>query len=252
MDAKNCEDEYTHPTADLIYTERNIPGPGVDGAEFESEFVVGCACEAQCSSGDCSCTLGKPNYENDRLVEDKVGPTVECNSHCLCGETCGNRLVQRGPLGCLNVVEAQGRGLGLSTSRLIRKGQFICEYAGEVVGLEEAKKRLERNGRGDNYVLVVNEHVGGKTITTCIDPRFIGNVGRFCNHSCEANSRLVPVRVEKASPRVALFARRDIEPGEEVTFNYADGVETSVHNISETPCLCGSSTCLRYLPHHSV
>lgn len=252
MDAKNCDDDYTHPTMDLIYTERNIPGPGINFVEFESEFAVGCSCEAQCSSGECSCTLGSPNYENDCLIEEKVGPIIECNSHCLCKEDCGNRLVQKGPLNSLKVIKSEGRGLGLSTSKFIRKGQFVCEYAGEVIGIEEAKKRFEENRNGVNYVLVVIEHIGEKKITTCIDPKYFGNIGRFCNHSCESNNRLVPVRVENASPRVCLFARRDIELGEEITFHYTEGGEVSVRNLSETICVCGSSTCLRYLPHHSI
>ncbi|XP_051162733.1 histone-lysine N-methyltransferase SETMAR [Leptopilina boulardi] len=249
MDVKNCVDEYYHPTMDLIYTENNIPGPGIDFIEFESEFINGCSCETLCLN--CSCAFGNKNYKNG-CIEEKIGPIIECNSHCHCNENCGNRLVQKGPLNCLNIIKTEGRGFGLSTSEFIKKGQFVCEYAGEVIDIEEAKKRFERNEKGVNYVLIVNEHIGEKIIKTCIDPSLIGNIGRYCNHSCESNCRLVPVRVEKASPRICLFARRNIESGEEITFNYAEGVDISVHNISETPCLCGSSNCLRYLPHNSV
>lgn len=145
-------------------------------------------------------------------------------------------------------------GFGLFTTKSIRKGQFICEYAGEVVGIEEAKKRLEENratGRM-NYVLVVLEHIGEKRITTCIDPAKFGNIGRYANHSCQPNSVLVPVRADIVVPRLCLFAIRDIEPMEEITFNYAGDATNSVQSLSETPCLCGSDGCLGYLPHSSV
>lgn len=252
MAVKNCADNYEHLTADQMYVEGNIPGPGVDLEEFESEFAVGCSCQTQCLTTLCSCTQGTPNYYNGCLVENKAGPIIECNSHCTCRENCGNRLVQMGPLNCLSIVESGGRGLGLSTSRSIRKGQFICEYAGEVIGVEEAERRFEKNKKSMNYVIVVSEYIGEKKVITCIDPQYFGNIGRYCNHSCEPNTCLIPVRVEKNSPRVCLFARKDIKPGEEITFHYAEGVDIAVHNLSQTPCLCGSITCQNYLPHHSL
>lgn len=252
MAVKNSTDEYNHLTSDVMYTECNIPGPGVDIDEFESEFTIGCECQTECSATQCACTRKNQNYINDCLIDDKSGPIVECNSNCSCRENCGNKLVQKGPLNCLSIVQSEGRGLGLSTSGLIKKGQFICEYAGEVIGIEEARRRFEENRKSMNYVIVISEYVGKEIVTTCIDPKYFGNIGRYCNHSCEPNAKLVPIRVEKASPRLCLFARRDIEIGEEITFHYAEGVDTSVQNVSETTCLCGSITCLRYLPHHSI
>ena len=252
MAMKNCTDKYEHLTPDIMYVEGNIPGPGVDPDEFESEFSVGCKCQTQCLATQCSCIRSFSSYINNCIVEEKQEPIIECNSYCACTENCGNRLVQRGPLNCLKIVESEGKGSGLSTTEFINKGQFICEYAGEVIDIEEAKRRFEENKRSMNYVIVIFEHVGKQKTTTCIDPKYFGNIGRYCNHSCEPNARLVPVRVERALPRVCLFACRDIEPGEEITFHYAEGVDTNVHNLSETPCLCGSSTCLSYLPHHSV
>ena len=145
-------------------------------------------------------------------------------------------------------------GFVLFTTKPIKKGQFICEYAGEVIGLEEAYKRFEINKAKNlmNYVLVVNEHIGEKKITTCIDPAKFGNIGRYSNHSCHPNAMLVPVRVDIVIPRLCLFAIDDIEPMNEITFNYAGDVDESVQNLSKTPCLCGSTSCLGYLPHCPV
>lgn len=255
MEATACMDEYEHAIPEVLYICKNIPGPGTSIENFEAEYSVGCSCTDRCAS-DCSCTRGSPNYANGRIIEKKLGPVVECNSHCSCSQVpkeCGNRLVQNGPLDSLVVADVGEKGLGLITEKRISKGQFICEYAGEVIGIEEARRRVEANKRADsmNYVLVVSEHVGEKAIVTCIDPEYFGNIGRYCNHSCQPNARLVPVRVEGPVPRLCLFASRNIEIGEELTFSYVDGVvDNSVHSLSDTPCLCNSISCSGYLPHN--
>lgn len=255
MEAKGCEDLYDHVQTDIIYVVTNIPGPGVDLDDFESEFSSGCNCELICDD-NCSCARFSFNYNNDCILEEKLsGPVVECNTHCKCDNNCGNRLVQCGPLDCLVITQTELKGYGLRTSKPIKKGQFICEYAGEVVGIEEAKRRIESNKieNSMNYVLIVSEHLNDqRIIKTCIDPKHFGNVGRYCNHSCEPNASLVPVRIEGMVPRLCLFASRDIKEGEEITFNYAGEEANSVQNLSETPCLCGSSKCVRYLPHNPV
>ena len=83
--------------------------------------------------------------------------------------------MQGGPLAGLPVVSVPGKGRGLVTTSPLMSGQFVCEYAGEVIGEsshwlifvtsdwpmsgsgeEEAGRRLarqEREGR-DNYILV--------------------------------------------------------------------------------------------------
>jgi histone-lysine N-methyltransferase SUV39H len=54
---------------------------------------------------------------------------------------------------------------------------------------------------------------------------------------------------------LALFAARDVEAGEELTFDYVDGEETDLIEDSRdkrkradmTKCLCGSKECRGYL-----
>ncbi|KAJ8686025.1 hypothetical protein QAD02_021818 [Eretmocerus hayati] len=253
-EAKYCPDEYEHPSSDLMYVVCNIPGPGVDPEDFELEYYIGCSCNQDCKD-QCSCTRGTQNYINEKLAIDNKNTIIECNTHCQCVESCGNRLVQFGPLNCLLIMKATNElmGYGLFTKKLIEKGKFICEYAGEVIGIDEASKRLEENKSKGlmNYVLVVSEYVGCTKITTCIDPAKFGNIGRYANHSREPNSILVPVRVDIAIPKLCLFAIKDIEPMSEITFNYAgeyDAVD-SVPGLSETSCLCGSEICNGRLPH---
>ena len=252
----NRADEYEHPG--LMYVASNIPGPGSRPDDFQSVFSTGCTCDdRQCRGADCSCTRGILNYVDERLTEGNINSIVECNVNCTCDETtCNNRLVQRGPLDCLVVLDTGNwKGLGLFTKEPITKGRFICEYAGEVIDIEEARLRLEANrARGlMNYVLVVREYVGEDSVmTTCIDPGLFGNVGRYANHSCRPNAQLMPVRVDIVVPRLCLFAIEDIAVNEEITFDYSGGADNSVQNLSETICCCGADNCLGYLPHCPV
>lgn len=250
MEASACPDEYEHTIPGVMYIVNNIPGSGIDIEDFESVYSVGCSCTSHCT--DCSCTRGFPNYINGVLAEKLSGPIVECNSCCTCKKDCGNRVVQNGPLNSLKVSEVGEKGFGLFTGKLIKRGQFICEYAGEVISIEEARHRVEANKNSMNYVLVVSEHIGDQTIVTCIDPKYFGNIGRYANHSCEPNANLLPVRIEGTTPRLCLFASRDIQVGEEVTFSYADGIANSARTFSKTRCLCGSSNCVGYLPHNTI
>lgn len=78
---------------------------------------------------------------------------------------------------------------------------------------------------------------------------------RFINHSCDPNMRIfarVGDHADKHIHDLALFAIKDIQKGEELTFDYVDGAsedfgepEDSIEDM--TRCLCGSSKCRRFL-----
>ncbi|XP_066581068.1 histone-lysine N-methyltransferase SETMAR [Prorops nasuta] len=244
-------DNYEHIDFNVMYVTKNIPGPGAEIENFESEYCSGCSCKLICK--DCICTRGSPNYVDDLIVEEKLlEPIIECNSYCICNNSCGNRLVQQGPLDCLEIVKSSKKGFCLQTNKLIRKGQFICEYAGEVIGLMEAKKRMEENKRNKsmNFVLVVFEHLQESKMVTCIDPKYFGNIGRYANHSCEPNASLVPVRIEGVVPHICLFASKNIAVGEEITFDYSGSSKDM--SLSDTICHCASTNCLGFLPHNFI
>ncbi|CAG8813208.1 3414_t:CDS:2, partial [Gigaspora rosea] len=62
-----------------------------------------------------------------------------------------------------------GRGWGLRTLRKIFKGMFVCEYAGEIIRTEEAKRRWEEmknDAMAQNYVLCLREHVENRILRT--------------------------------------------------------------------------------------
>ncbi|CAG8692089.1 20424_t:CDS:2 [Cetraspora pellucida] len=138
---------------------------------------------------------------------------------------------------------------------------FVCEYAGEIIKTEEAKRRWEEmnnNAIARNYVLCLKEHVQDRILRTNIDPIHIGNAGRYINHSCAPNLQIYLVRINSLIPVAAFFAVRDIEIGEELTFDYSgaddhcgqsgamiDGIEDKK---GMKKCLCGSEICKGTLP----
>ena len=180
----------------------------------------------------------------------------------MCSAVCTNRLTQKAVQIELEIFQTKSRGLGVRTLNEILKGKYISEYCGEIISYKEAKERTSMivGQNENNYLLVIKEHSGeNKVLKTHIDASKQGNVARFMNHSCESNMELVPVRDNTPVPRLCLFAARNIKVGEELTFNYGDGGSYNNTNydaslMNETKmelrkeCLCGASTCLKYLP----
>jgi hypothetical protein len=66
-------------------------------------------------------------------------------------------------------------------------------------------------------------------------------VFRFINHSCEPNCEIFYYRVEQPGDeppdRLWLKALRPIQPGEELTIDYAWPAQRAI------PCLCGAANC---------
>ena len=150
------------------------------------------------------------------------------------------------------------------TKCMLIEGQFVCEYAGEVLGREVAKARaLRQTAEGKaNYILVLREHAGGIEVArTIVDPTVVGNIGRYLNHSCAPNLIMLPIRVDSTVPRLALFANRDISEGEELCFDYGSPEGRSggekptwieIEDENGPPrcrCQCGAVTCRGLLPY---
>ncbi|KAJ8461757.1 hypothetical protein OPV22_034683 [Ensete ventricosum] len=133
--------------------------------------------------------------------------------------------------------------LGLYTSQFIGRGAMVVEYVGEIVGLRVADKREAeyQSGRRIQYksacyfFRIDKEHI--------IDATRKGGIARFVNHSCLPNcvAKVISIRNEK---KVVFFAERDINPGEEITYDYHFNSEDEGKKI---PCFCNSRNCRRYL-----
>ncbi len=110
----------------------------------------------------------------------------------------------------LEVRNSEVHGKGVFALRGIKKGERLIEYLGERVSHDEADRRYEEKDENDSHTFLFI--VDSKTV---IDAGNEGNDARFFNHSCDPNCEST---VEKR--RVYIDALRDIEPGQEMTYDY--------------------------------
>lgn len=256
-------DEYDHKVPGIMYFPRSLPSKEVQ--ELYDYSLEGCKCEIECTKNSrCTCikrsgTFYKyDNIYNIRdysiLENDIESPTYECNESCSCHKrVCGNRLIQFGPRKNLKVEFCgNDKGSGLFTSDKIKKGNFVCEYAGEIITENQAFARFNTNNEHDrmNYIFCIKEHFGEKIVKTFIDPTYYGNIGRYINHSCEPNCKLYVIRINDSMPILGIFANEDIEEHGEITYDYGEGKLGFENNgkYVQKRCFCNSQRCRKYLP----
>lgn len=243
------EDNYDHIDSSLVYSATNIPGPGCNLNDFNSCPNQMCNCTDQCHVPSCECVgfTGHNNYDIFGKLTSVNRLIYECNDLCKC-TSCQNRIVQLGPRIGLRISH-NNKGYGLYTDVKIEKGQFVCEYAGEIIDLIEAQRRSVLDN--ENYIFVIKEHFSDHVIATVIDATIIGNIGRYINHSCQPNCVIIPVRIDSLIPRLAIFTIKDINCNEEITYHYGDVGSLSQSNLSKVKCLCKSYNCKGFLPSKS-
>jgi len=100
----------------------------------------------------------------------------------------------------------------------------IADYAGELV---LGSRKIEARLRRQDAIKIIR-----LDLDTAIDGAVGGNETAYINHSCDPNAfmRIIPGR------KVAIFARRDIRPGEELTIDYRDPYHPEL-------CRCGATNC---------
>ncbi|KAL6616139.1 hypothetical protein ACP70R_038409 [Stipagrostis hirtigluma subsp. patula] len=105
------------------------PRPNLDG--FPSAGC-GCSCASgECGGPRCACADAEANAGGPGS-EAGMGSLRECGDGCACGPSCANRRTQRGVAVRLRIVRHPKKGWGLHADEALRRGQFVCEYAGKV------------------------------------------------------------------------------------------------------------------------
>lgn len=200
-------------------------------------------------------------------ILDSREPIYECHTGCKCSLRCPNRVVERGRTVPLQIFRTDNRGWGVRCPVDIKKGQFVDRYLGEIITGKEADRRRAHSDisqRKDVYLFALDKfsdedsldpRLAGPPLE--VDGEFMSGPTRFINHSCEPNMRIfarVGDHADKHIHDLALFAIREIPRGEELTFDYVDGLEemeSDAHDPSKmqsmTPCLCQSRSCRGFL-----
>lgn len=128
-------------------------------------------------------------------------------------------------------------GRGVFANRYIRKGTRILEYKGERISNREADKRYDdtRMKRHHTFLFTLDKH-------TVIDGAISAGGGdaSFINHSCDPNCEAIIT-----GKKIFIHARRGIEPGAELAYDYQ--YERTGKNDAELEkfylCRCGSDNC---------
>ena len=125
-------------------------------------------------------------------------------------------------------------GMGVFTKQFHDANDMIIEYAGEVVRPIIADIRERRCydslvGAGTYMFRIDDERV--------VDATHTGSIAHLINHSCEPNcySRTVTASGED---RIIIFAKRDIQVGEELTYDYR-----FMSRDELLTCYCGCTGC---------
>ncbi|MDO8492567.1 MAG: SET domain-containing protein [bacterium] len=115
-------------------------------------------------------------------------------------------------------VKRSKTGLGLYAKEHLKKGDFVVEYRGTRLSYEEAEYHPGR------YLFEINSRV-------TINGVGRDNVARYINHSCRPNCE---PDVKKG--RVLIFAKRRVDIGEELTYDY--GREYFNRFLKPAGCKC--------------
>lgn len=126
-------------------------------------------------------------------------------------------------------------GNGVFATRKIEAGDKIIEYRGERIDWDVATQRAIDSGGPVNHTFFFTLADG-----RVIDGGRRGNDARWINHACEPNCEAY-----EDEGRVYIHALRDIEPGEELNYNYAlvyDERHTAAVK-KQFACRCGAPSC---------
>ncbi len=134
--------------------------------------------------------------------------------------------------------EIHGRGVYATT--FIPKDQKVIEYVGELIDKEESNNRgiaqhehALKTGDAAVYIFTIDKHYD-------LDGNMPWNIARLINHSCAPNCEAI---VDEEERKIFIHAVRDINPGEELSFDYGFDIDC----YEEHPCLCGQPNCVGYI-----
>ncbi len=126
-------------------------------------------------------------------------------------------------------------GRGVFALTFIPKGSRIIEYKGERITSDEADARYAEEHETSSHTMLFS--VDDEIV---IDATRVGNSARWINHSCAPNCETTD-----EDQRIFIEARRDIAPGEELTYDYnliLDEPHTPAVKRQHA-CLCGVRRC---------
>ncbi|KAJ5787049.1 WW/Rsp5/WWP [Penicillium paradoxum] len=228
---------YTHlpdSTQDALATFEQIPG-----CIYANKYMGYTEHAMEC---DCAEEWDQKIGRNIACGEDSDcinrATKIECAGDCGCGADCQNQRFQKKQFAPVSVIKTEKKGFGLRAETNLDPGELIYEYVGEVVGEAQFRKRMRQyDDEGIKHFYFMSLNKG-----EFVDATKRGNLGRFCNHSCNPNC-YVDKWVVGEKLRMGIFAERAIQAGEELVFNY----NVDRYGADPQPCYCGEPMCTGFI-----
>nr|KYP63765.1 Histone-lysine N-methyltransferase EZA1 [Cajanus cajan] len=185
----------------------------------------GCYCaKSQCKSRLCPCFAA--NRECDPDVCRNCW--VSCGDGSLgepprCGDgQCGNMNILLGQKQRILLGKSDVAGWGAFTKNPIKKNACLGEYTGELITQKEADKRGKLYHRINiSFLFNLNDQA-----SWVIDACRFGDKLKFANHSSKPNC-YAKVMLVGGDHRVGIFAKENIEAGDEIFYDYYYALESA-------------------------
>ena len=248
--SKTVKDEYFRRYPDVVFIRKNVEHRSVK-IKWMSLPRGGCKkVKAKCDpilleSGGSSAMKSVP------IVHcQENGSFSACNYLCPCAKfkcnyqnlskscyiDCGRRPFSTGVRFRLVIDKCKSRGYGVFAGEFIPRGEFLCEYVGELISTRENRRReinrAETKFQGDYTWEMPKQKF-------FIDATKFRNVGAFINHACRGNNVTPKFCFSNQSvQRLGFWANRDIMEGEEITTRYFTGTFLRSNSEWKKHCQC--------------
>lgn len=204
-----------------LYCEKfcNCYSPRINGnrmheADWCTNTFRGCSCRTGCGTKSCDCNgAGRecdPDYckclSHIDVEANGSKSKVQCRNVSL-------RMQNTARIVCGH---SSVHGWGVYASGLVRKGDLIGQYTGEVIEQQDGERR------GRVYDQMKSSFLFNTTAEYVVDSTRLGNKLRYINHSKNHNCSSRLMRVD-GDVIVGIYASRDIMSFEELLFDYGYG-----------------------------